>query len=84
MQHTSGDMEMLDDALFYLCLDRCMPSKLDRCMPSKFSNVLKHPNSLFFSIDVIQRFDLSSLPDEGALGKAVIMDFTSLSHFSNR
>ena len=76
MQHTSGDMEMLDDALFYLCLDRCMPSK--------FSNVLKHPNSLFFSIDVIQRFDLSSLPDEGALGKAVIMDFTSLSHFSNR
>ena len=26
MQHTSGDMEMLYDALFYLSLDGCHPS----------------------------------------------------------
>ena len=28
--------------------------------------------SVNFSLDIIQRFDLSSLPDEGALGKAVM------------
>ena len=26
---------------------------------------------MFFSIDIIQRFDPSSLPDEGALGKGI-------------
>ena len=37
---------------------------------------------IYFSIDIIQRFDLSSFPDEGALGKVVTMHLpASLSHF---
>ena len=40
--------------------------------------------SVNFSLDIIQRFDLSSLPDEGALGKAVTIlchILAMMSHF---